>query len=260
MNYQYIAVEFRTAGETGDVATLRMKRAPGNLLTIDMIEEMNDAVLHLQRNRSLEALVITGSNGCFSEGFAVDELVPERTQRLMQVYMRFFETLRMLDTIQIAAVQGPAIGAGFEIAVACNLFLASEDATFALPETSWGIFPPVATAVLPRIAPRRKAMEWIVTNTAIPATELHHFGVVNRLLPADNFDAAVDEFVANIANKSGRVLEMAKRAQFDAYNASFPEALSRSHSIFMRELMDLEDTREGLDAHREGRAPKWKNR
>lgn len=260
MSYQYIEVEVKTAGETGEVAKLRMKRPPTNLLTIDMIEEMNDAVLHLQRNRSLEALVITGDNGCFSEGFAVDELVPDRTQRLMQVYMRLFETLRMLDAVQIAAVQGPAIGAGFEVALACNLFLASEDATFALPETSWGIIPPVATAILPRIAPRRKAMEWIVTNAVIPASELQHYGVVNRLLPSDKFDAAVDAFVANVANKSGRVLEIAKRAQFEAYNASFAESLSRSHTIFLRELMDLEDAREGLEARREGRTPHWKNR
>jgi enoyl-CoA hydratase/carnithine racemase len=255
-----MAYQFLKLDKTDQVATLCLSRPPANLLNIEMVEELNDALLGLRSYRSLEVLIIRGGRDCFSNGFDLDDLGSQRTQRLIQVYMRLFESLRMMDVVEVAAVEGSAIGAGFEVALGCNLFVAAENATFALPETSMGLFPPIATGILPRIAPRRKAMEWILTGNVITAAELHHHGVINRLMPAKDFDRELDEFVADIAGKSAPVLAMAKRAQFEAYYSTFPDAMSRAQSIFLRELMDLEDAREGVRAKKEGREPQWKNR
>src|SRR5688572_2378495 len=255
MDHQFLKLD-----TSEEIATLFLNRPPDNLLTIEMVDELNEALLALRSRRSLEVLVIRGSRQCFSNGFDVAELGGPRTQRLIQIYMRLFETLRMMDVIQVAAVQGAAIGAGFEVALGCNLFVASDTATFALPETSIGLFPPIATVILPRIAPRRKAMEWVLTGNEISAAELHHHGVVNRVLHADTFDRELDQFVAELTNKSVPVLALAKRAQFEAYYSTFPDAMSRAQSLFLRELMDLEDAAEGIRARRENRAPQWKNR
>jgi enoyl-CoA hydratase/carnithine racemase len=255
MAYQYVKLE-----TTDEIATLCLSRPPANLLNIEMVEEINEVLLGLRAQRALEVLIIRGSRDCFSNGFDLTELGSGRPQRLIQVYMRLFESMRMMDLIEVAAVEGSALGAGFELALGCNLLVAAENATFALPETSLGLFPPIATGILPRIAPRRKAMEWVLTGNQIPAAELHHHGVINRLLPPDRFDAELDRFVSEITAKSGPVLALAKRAQFEAYYSTFPEAMSRAQSLFLRELMELSDAREGVRAAQEGRDPKWKNR
>ena len=255
MRYQYLKLEIGS-----EAATLSLNRPPDNLLNIAMVEELNEALTELRGHRNLEVLVVRGAQQQFSAGFDLDDLVPQRLQRMLQLYMRVFESLRMMDVVQIAAVQGQARGAGFEIALGCNLFVASDDAVFAVPETGMGMFPHIATAILPRIAPRRKAMEWVLTGNTISAQELHHHGVVNRLLSKNDFDNQLAAFVNDITSKSGPILALAKRAQFEAYYSTFPEAMSRAQSLFLRDLMDLKDAAEGLQAAREKRAPEWKNR
>ena len=254
MAYQYLKLDI-----DGFVATVHLDRAPGNLLNIEMVEELNDALSSLRGKRTIEVLVIRGSRECFSEGFDLDELVPQRVQRMIHVYMRLYEMMRMMDLIEVAAVEGKALGAGFEVALGSNLFVAAADATFAFPETGFGIFPPIATGILPRIAPRRKAMEWILTGNTISAAELHHHGVINRLLDPNDFDNALNAFLGEMTSKSGPVLALAKRAQFEAYYSTFPEAMSRATSLFLRELQDLQDRAEGLAAQKEKREPRWRN-
>ena len=244
----------------GAVGTLRLNRPPVNLLDLQMVEEINDALLSLRANKDLKILVFRGGRDCFSDGFDLDEFASGRGQRLVQMFMRIFESLRMMDVVQIAAIEGRVRGAGWELVMGCNISLAAQNAVFCLPETSYGLFPAVGTAILPRIAPRRKAMEWILTGNPIPATELHHHGIMNRLLDPANFDRELQEFIAPIANKSRPVLALARRAQFEAYYATFPDAVSRTQSMFLRELLDLDDAKEGMSAYREGREPNWNHR
>ena len=255
MNYKRIRLELN---EPAQCATLLLDEPPSNLLRIASIEEVNDALLSLRGLRWLEVLVIRGANGTFSEGLDLTEHEPKRVKRLLQVYIRFFETIRMMDVISIAAVEGRAWGAGFELALGCNLIVAAETASFALPQISQGLIPPVATAILPRIAPRRRAMEWILTGSQISARRLEHDGVVNRVFPTEGFDEPLAAFVAEITSKSGPVLQLAKRAQFESYYSSFPDALQSIQSLYLHELLKLEDAQEGTTAAREGRTPVWK--
>lgn len=244
----------------GEIATLRISRAPANCLTIDVLEELNEAILSLRKQKTLEVLILRGDGRTFSEGMDLAEHSGDRVQRLIHVYMRLFETLRMMDVIEIAAVEGRAWGAGFELALGCNLFVAAQDASFRLPETSYGVFPPMACAILPRVVPRRKAMEWILTGNEISAERLEHDGVINRLIPANDFENGLNAFVADITAKSKPVLELAKRAQFEAYYSTFPEAMSRVGSLYLRELMELEDARKGPQAYRNGEQYEWVNK
>ncbi|MCI0432356.1 MAG: enoyl-CoA hydratase/isomerase family protein [Gemmatimonadetes bacterium] len=243
-----------------DVATLTLRRPPANLLDITTIEEYTDRLLSLRDREGLKVLVIRGAGGTFSEGFDYADHTPERVQRLIAVFMRVFEVLRMMPVITVAAIEGRAWGAGFELALGCNLFAAAETATFALPQIKAGLIPPVASAILPRIVPRRRAMEWILTGNLISARRLEHDGVVNRLLPEDHFDAQLDAFIAELTGKSGPVLQLARRAQFEAYYGTFPDALSSIQSMYLRELMELEDARQGPATVLEGRKPDWRNR
>jgi enoyl-CoA hydratase/carnithine racemase len=255
MEYQFISfvVEDR-------VATLELDRQPGHLLNIAMLDELNEALLSLRQWQELEVLVLRGSGGNFCEGLDYKEHSSRRVQRLLHVFMRVFESLRLIPVISIAAVEGKAFGAGFELALGCNLILATDSAMFALPQTRQGVIPPLASAILPRVAPRRMAMEWILMGTPISASRLEHDGVVNRLFPQDRFEQRLGEYVAELTDKSGPVLQLAKRAQFEAYYSAFPEAMAGIQSLYLKELMALEDAKEGPRAVREDRDPVWKHR
>jgi enoyl-CoA hydratase len=256
MNYQYIELEQNQATQC---ATLRLNRPPSNLLGIALLEEVNGALHSLRGKPWLEVVVLRGAARTFSEGLDLEEHDAQRAQRLMQVFVRFFETIRMLDVISVAAVEGRAWGAGFELALGCNLIVAADNASFALPQTKHGLIPPIAAAILPRIAPRRRAMEWILIGDEISVKRLEHDGVVNRLLSASSFDDELGRFVGTITNRSGPVLQLAKRAQFESYYAAFPDALQNIQTMYLKELITLADSVEGTTAAREGREPVWKN-
>ncbi len=255
MAYNHIRVEERERS-----ATLTLDRPPENLLHIDLMDEINQGLLDLRGREDLEVLVIRGSAEIFSRGLDLADHGKERLQRMLQVYSRIFETIRMIDLVSIAAVRGRAWGSGFELALGCNLIVAAEDASFSLPEIKWGLFPPIAAIILPRVAPRRRAMEWILTGCEVPAQELRHFGLVNRLLEPARFDEHLTDFVQEITGNSGPVLQLAKQAQAEAYYATYEEALYKVQNLYLRELMELRDAREGIAAQLEGREPRWENR
>jgi cyclohexa-1,5-dienecarbonyl-CoA hydratase len=254
MNWQHLTLDVE-----GEVATLRLDRPPANVLDVPMMEELTDALLSLRRYPASKVLVLRGSGSVFSEGIDLSEHARERAQRMLAVFLRIFELMRMTSIVTVAAVEGRAAGAGFELALGCNLFVAAETATFSLPQTRFGLIPPVASAILPRIAPRRRAMEWILTGNLISARRLEHDGVINRLFPEDHFDSMLAAFVSELTGKSGPVLQLARRAQLESYYGTFPDALGSIQSLYMRELIDLEDSQEGVRAATEGRKPQWRN-
>jgi enoyl-CoA hydratase/carnithine racemase len=254
MKYEFLKLDLAEP-----VTTLTLDRQPGNQLGVEMLEEMNDALLSLRNRPQLEVLVLRGAGGQFCEGFDLNEHRRSRVQRLFQVYTRFFETLRMLEVVSIAAVEGKAWGAGFEVTIGCDLVVARDDASFALPEISHGLFPPIASIMLPRLVGRRRAMEWILTGREITAEQLGQYGMINRVLTSADFDQKLTDYVAQISAQSGPVLQLARRAQLETFYSSYTEALSRVQSLYLRDLVGLSDSAEGLRALQEGREPVWRN-
>jgi enoyl-CoA hydratase/carnithine racemase len=151
------------------------------------------------------------------------------------------------------------LGGGFELAIGCNLILASESARFSLPQIDMGSFPPLASVVLPRVGSRRKAMEWILTGDEITANELERFGLVSRVYRDAEFDTGLKAFVNKLSSKSGPVLKLAKRAQFESYYSTYEEALYKVENLYLRDLLSLADSQEGIQATLEGRPPKWQD-
>ncbi|MBX6364242.1 MAG: enoyl-CoA hydratase/isomerase family protein [Gemmatimonadetes bacterium] len=254
MNYKHVRLDFHEKH-----AVVTIDRPPENLLGLEAMEEVSAALTAVRERPGIEVLVLRGAGGVLGD-FDLEQVTKSRVRRLIQVYHRIFETVRMMDAVSIAAVEKRATGAGFELALVCNLIVAGEGSTFQLPALNYGLIPTIASAMLPRLAPRRRAMEWILTGCEIPVAQLEHDGIVNRVVPLKSFDRKLDAFIGEITGKSGAVLRLAKKAQFASYGASYEDALARAHAIFLGDLMDLHDSEEGLRAHREGRAPQWKNR
>jgi cyclohexa-1,5-dienecarbonyl-CoA hydratase len=243
----------------GGVATLTLDRPPLNVMNIETIEQFNDALLELRGRREIKVLLLRGRGTAFSAGVDIADHTKDKVSRMIQLFHRIFESIRMLDVIAVAAVDGLALGAGFELAIGCNLVVASESARFGLPEINAGVFPPLACVVLPRATPRRKAMEWILTGEEISSRELESFGLVNRVFPDDRFEDELQRFIGLLTSKSGPVLQLAKRAQVESYYATYEEALYKAENLYLRELMALADVQEGIQSFLEKRNPKWRD-
>lgn len=243
----------------GQVATLTLQRPPDNRMSIEMMDEVNGALLSLRQAAALKVLVLRGSGTTFSAGIDLADHTRDRVGRLVQVFHRIFETIRMLNTVSVAAVNGPAVGGGFALALGCNLVIARRSATFALPEVRTGLFPPVPCVILPRAAPRRKAMEWILLGDEIAADELASYGLVNRVFDDADFEAGVQAVVERLIGASGPVLQLARRAQTESYYSTYEEALFKVENLYLRDLMALHDPHEGIRAALEGREAEWQN-
>jgi cyclohexa-1,5-dienecarbonyl-CoA hydratase len=241
------------------VATLTLNHPPLNVLNIEMMERVNDALMEIKGHPEIKVLVIRGKGKVFCAGVDVADHTRDKVSRMIQVFHRIFETIRLLDVVAVAAVHGHALGGGFELAIGCNLVVAAESARFAVPEIKLGVFPPLACVVLPRAAPRRKAMEWILTGEQISARELESYGLVNRVFAPDEFEAGLQELVGQLTSKSRPVLILAKRAQMESYYAAYEEALFKAENLYLRELMALEDAHEGIQSFLEKREPTWRD-
>lgn len=256
-----MSFEFASTQLEEGVFTLRLDRPDGNLLHIEMLEEMNEALLQVKAECCEgKVLVIRGTPEVFSRGIDLLDHQGDRSVRLMNVFHRVFETLRSIPLIQVAAVEGPAVGGGFQLALGCNLIVASDAAIFALPEIKSGVLPITASVHLPRAAPRRKAMEWILLGEEIPVEDLERAGVVNRIWPAESFEEELSGFLRRLTQHSGAVLQLAKRAQVESYYTTYEDALYRVEKLYWGELMATEDAREGIAAHLEHRPAVWSNR
>ena len=243
----------------GGVATLTLRRSPRNILNIEMLEQINSTLLEFRDHPELKVLLIRGQGDWFCGGVDVADRTRDKVTRMLQVFHRTFETMRLLDVIAIAAVHGNAAGGGFELAMGCNIILAAQSARFSLPQIDMGSFPPMASVVLPRVIPRRKAMDWIITGDEMSADELERYGLVCRVFPDDAFEAGLAEYVAKVVGKSGPVLQLAKRAQLESYYATYEEALFKVENLYLRDLLSLADSQEGIQAFLEGRPPKWQD-
>ncbi len=244
----------------GGIATLTLDKPPLNVLDIAMMEEMNEALEGLEGDKTLKALVIRAENKAFSAGVDISDHTEDKVEDMIRIFHDIFRNMTRIHAPIVAAVKGAALGGGCEVALFCDIVLASEKAKFGQPEIQVGVFPPSAAVALPHLVGRGKALELVLTGDIIRADEAHRIGLVNQVYPLEEFDESVEEYVAKLASLSAPVLQLTKRSVTESMGKPFGEALSIVERIYMDELMETEDAHEGLAAFLEKRVPVWKDR
>lgn len=242
------------------VARLVMARPPLNILTIDMMEELNTAIEGIPRASDIRALVLSGEGKAFSAGVAVEDHLGDRVKPMLEAFHRIFHHLRALPCPTVAAVQGAALGGGSELATFCDWVIAAEAATFGQPEIKVGVFPPIAALHYPGRIGLARTLQLLLTGDVIGAPEAERIGLVDRVVPSDQLQSAVEEVLTKLRDKSGAVLALTRRAVLQAAGQPFEVGLRAIEALYHTELMQTEDAHEGLRAFVDKRAPVWKHR
>jgi cyclohexa-1,5-dienecarbonyl-CoA hydratase len=246
--------------DTRDVAQITLDRPPLNILTIEMLHELGQALDRAAARPALKALVLAAEGKAFCAGVAVEDHLGERARPMLEAFHRIFRQLRGLECATLAAVQGAALGGGAELATFCDLVVAGQSATFGQPEIKVGVFPPIAALHYPaRIGPAR-TLRLLLSGEVIGAGEAELIGLVDRVVPDDRLTDAVESELARFRTLSAVVLRLTKRAVRDAAGLGFDEGLTFLEELYHDELMVTADAEEGLRAFVEKRRPIWRDR
>ncbi|MFQ6015614.1 MAG: enoyl-CoA hydratase/isomerase family protein [Anaerolineae bacterium] len=244
----------------GAVAKLTIARPPLNILDIATMKEIDSVLASLEGDAETKVLVLTGEGKAFSAGVDVADHTEEKVDEMMTVFHRICRRLFSLGMPTVAVLNGMALGGGCELAVCCDLVIASEKARIGQPEITVGVFPPVAAVVFPRLLGRFKTLELLLTGEAVEAREAERIGLISKAVPHDQLQTATDELVGKLTGMSGVLLRLTKQAVYQGLDLSFDAALDGSERIYLEELMKTEDVHEGLQAFMEKRPPVWKDR
>ena len=178
---------------------------------------------------------------------------------MIEQFHGIFRKLAATDALTVAVVDGAALGGGCELATFCDIVLASQRAKLGQPEVQVGVLPPIAACILPLQIGLKKAIELNTIGMTIKADEAQRIGLVNQVYPVEGFDAAVDEYLAQIRKLSRPVVRMAKRATSIVAREQILDHLKRVEKLYLKELMELSDAHEGIAAFMQKRTPEWKH-
>jgi cyclohexa-1,5-dienecarbonyl-CoA hydratase len=252
--------EFIKMRVDGSVARMTLNRPEHNLLNEAFLRELSDGITLAGQNPEVKLVVLDSACKVFCGGIDIGEYTSERVFQMLDAFHAAFSGMLEVGKPVICVVNGPAIGGGAELAAFGDLVIATPKARFAQPEISIGVFPPLASTILPFLVGPKRALEIILTGEAITAERALELGLVNRLVPEAKLEQTVSEVIDRITAHSGPVLTMAKKAILGGMGLSLRDGLKNSMNIFLNELYRLEDSQEGLRALVEKRKPVWKNR
>jgi cyclohexa-1,5-dienecarbonyl-CoA hydratase len=254
---QFQFIRFRVEG---GAARLTLNRPEHNLLNEAMLRELVDGITFAGENAEVKLIVLDSACKIFCGGIDLGEYTSQRVFQMLDAFHAVFAGMLDVGKPVICVVNGPAIGGGAELAAFGDLVVASPKAKFAQPEITIGIFPPLASTILPFLVGPKVALEIVMTGEAVTAERALELGMINRLVPEAQLEQTVKELSARITGHSGPVLTMVKKAILGGMGLSLREGLKHSMNIFLNELYRLEDSQEGLRALIEKRKPEWKNR
>ena len=248
----------------GKIAQITIDRPRAlNSLDPETFKELSDALISYRDDKDLWAAVLTGSgNRAFCVGADIKDMLPMLSDirnewwRLPPTILRGLELWKPI----IAAVNGHALGGGLELALACDLRIAAEHATFGAPEVNLGIIPGWgATQRLPRAIPYAKAAEMIFFGQRIDAQEAYRIGLVNKVVPQDQLMPAAEEWAQKLSEMPPLAIRAAKEAMIRGTEMNLEEGLMLE-SRLMDVVVASDDHKEARNAWLEKRKPDLKGR
>jgi enoyl-CoA hydratase/carnithine racemase len=259
MTYRTLVLE-----KKGHLAYVSLCRpAEGNSLNQQALGELASAAAALNDDPDCYVMILTGRDDVFCSGWDVSQIAAETPlewARRERIFGDPFSFLSNLSRPVIAAVNGDAVSAGLELALACDVRICSEEARFGLPETAFGLLPMGGgTQRLPRVVGRAKALEMVLTGEIIEAAEALRIGMVSKVVPRARLMAEAEALAAEIAGRGPIAIRYAKEAVLRGVEMPLEQAL-RFETDLTIILQTTEDRAEGVSAFLEKRNPRFKGR
>ena len=186
-------------------------------------------------------------------------MIGDSVNKMIETFHKIFRLMDILKVLSIAAVNGSALGGGCELALYCDMVIASEKAKFGQPEIQVGVIPPIAALIFPRMIGRKKAMELILSGDTIGAQEALALGLINKVVPETALQEEVNGWIEKFKKLSGIILKIAKEATLAGLNDDVEKGLKAIEKIYLEDMMKTHDATEGLKAFMEKRKPIWKD-
>ncbi len=247
------------------VATLTLNRPDQrNALNGELLGALVEAVKTARDDEAVKAVVLTGAGdkvfcaGADLGGFAADAALVEK-HFASDLFLEFFRLMPRLGKPSLCAANGHVLAGGMGLALSCDLVIAKEGARFGTPEINVGAFPYMIMSIIYRNVPRKKVNEMMLLGEQMSAEEAVTFGLANKVVPAGEFQPAVDDWAAKLASKSPVLMRLGHDAMYRQQDMALDDALE-----FLRSQLSLtfstEDIREGVEAFFGKREPDWKGK
>ncbi len=247
------------------VATLTLNRPDQrNALNGELLSQLVEALKTARDDDAVRAVVLTGAGdkvfcaGADLGGFAADASLVEK-HFASDLFLEFFRLMPRLGKPSLCAANGHVLAGGMGLALSCDLLIAKEGARFGTPEINVGAFPYMVMAIIYRNVPRKKVNEMMLLGEQISAEDAVTFGLANKVVPAGEFQDAVDDWATKLASKSPVLMRLGHDAMYRQQDMALDDGLE-----FLRSQLSLtfstEDIQEGVKAFFEKREPNWKGK
>jgi len=244
------------------VALLRLNRPEAmNALNTPLMVELMDTLEKLDADPAIGAFVLTGDGRAFAAGADIKEMAESSSiELLLKGHISPFDRIKKISKPVIAAVSGWCLGGGNELALSCDLIVASETARFGQPEINLGVIPGAGgTQRLTRTLGKALAMEMVLNNRTLTAEEALRFGLVNRVVPVERYLDEALVLAAEIAARAPLAVRLGKEAVNRALETHLADGIAEERQAFYF-LFASQDQKEGMRAFSEKRKPEWKGR
>jgi enoyl-CoA hydratase len=251
---------------TGHVATISLDQPETrNALSDELLGELLEAFERARADAAVRCVVLTSthekvfSSGGNLAGFAAEVPLVEKHLGSASRFPRLFRAIGELGKPTLCAANGHVLAGALGLALACDLIVAREDVRFGTPEIDVGVFPFMIMALIYRNVGRKKTNELLLLGEQISAAEAERIGIVNRVVPAGEFDAAVRDWAERLAAKSPVLMRLGKDAMYRQQDMAFADALEYLQAQ-LTIAFSTEDIQEGVKAFFEKRDPVWTGR
>lgn len=257
MSYEHVLVT-----KDGPVAVVTMNRPQQlNALSFGLVKDLSLALEELDQDNEVRAIILSGGEKVFAAGADIKEMVALGPfDEPVQQRLAYRDRINLISKPVIAAVTGFALGGGCELAMSCDIIIASENARFGQPEVNLAIIPGSGgTQRLTHLLGKHRAMELILTGDFLTAADAERLGLVNRVVPGELVLEEAKNVARKIATKPVLAVRAAKQAVLKAANAPLDEGLDFERKSFYL-LLSSEDRKEAMTAFVEKRKPELKGR
>jgi cyclohexa-1,5-dienecarbonyl-CoA hydratase len=260
MNSSVATTQRVSLNYAGPLARINFTHPPLNVFDFQQMDELAQALESVRQRTEISAVLISGSERAFSAGVDVAVHTPEQVPTMFQKFHGLIMTLVKFSKITIAEVRGACLGGGAELAMSCDMCFTTPDAKWGFPEITLGCYPPVACAAMAALTGQKRAADLIFTGRIFSGSEAAMWGLANEAVAGSELQGKIQRTLDHLFKLSPAALAHAKKAFYAWDSIHLDKGLAKAEKIYIEELMQTEDAKEGIQAWLEKRKPEWKGR